>query len=320
MLKSPRSSIGVAVPSVLSPLEIRSLRIAEARLRRRLTRHAPYLAKWHREWLRTLCESGAFEDLFGHPMMYPTVRLPAWHAESIDAPIDEEWHAALTYSTVCGYLAIRLTDNAMDDANAHELRHLPLAGLLYLEFQHTYSAWFEPSHPFWDHFRQIWTRTADATVRDACGETCDAASYAAIGARKTLASRIPLMAAALRADDLPGYRRWSRILDRFDAWAQRVDDLCDWRRDLVAGRQSFLLAKARRESGAASVTSWLLQPHGVEEEARRLRRAITVMRRAAANIRSTGFATYLAWRADDLRIKSAAIDEALRGLRAVVAN
>jgi hypothetical protein len=266
-----------------------------------------------------LCAAGTLEDLFGHPMMYPTILLPAWFDESCEAGADEDWHAAIAYSSACGYLQIRLTDNAMDGPQAGELRHLPLATVLHTEFQHVYAERFDAAHAFWEHFTTIWCRAAEATAKDACSKAIDDASYLTTAARKTLASRIPLVAAALRRGEMDRFDAWNRFLDDFDAWAQRVNDMLDWHRDLRAGRHTLLLDRARTAAPTESVTSWLLR-EGVEQEAEALVAMIAGVHRTAEPLESPGLSAYLALRAEDLRIKADGIAVSLRALRDLVAG
>jgi hypothetical protein len=238
-----------------------------------------------RHWLDALSPTGKGVDRFTHRCAFPTLALPWWAESSICGTVDLELQHDLIRSSLAGYAFIRLLDDVMDRDPRAEPSLLPAAGVLHTLFEAPYHARFEPGSPFWDHFRKAWGESAEAAIVEAEQTTLDESAFHALSARKFAAVEIPLAASCLshrRPDAIDGWFQLARIIGRHE---QTIDDLLDWMRDQDAGRPSYLLSEAHRESGRhpGGATGWIVS-HGLEwafarmktyrEEARALAREL----------------------------------------------
>ncbi len=199
-------------------------------------------------------------DRIHHPGFVPIFALPRWVQEALSGQVVEQWDDELTYSTLCGYLFIRLVDDIVDEQNDAAPRAALALGILDYEFQRPYRELFGVGHEFWRRFERDWAWSLDMTAEDLAARITDREHFERVAAGKLGATRIPVAAACQLAgrDDAVG--QWLELCDAISRLYQFADDLTDWQSDFAAGRNSWLLseAEARRDAGE-TLSAWMLQ-------------------------------------------------------------
>jgi hypothetical protein len=256
-------------------------------LLRDVDRCAPRAGPRIRRWLDALSPTGKGVDRFTHRRAFPTLALPWWAESAICGTVDLELQHDLIRSSLAGYAFIRLLDDVMDRDPRAEPSLLPAAGVLHTLFEAPYHARFEPSSPFWDYFRKAWGESAEAAIVEAEQTTLDESAFHAMSARKFAAVEIPLAAACLshdRPDAIGGWFQLARVIGRHE---QMIDDLLDWMRDQDAGRPSYLLSEALRQSGRhpGGATGWIVS-HGLDWAFARMEKYREEARALARELRS----------------------------------
>ena len=195
-----------------------------------------------------------------HGGFVPIFALPRWVVSAEPEPDGAEWDADLTYSTLCGYLFVRLVDDIVDEQNEHARLAALGLGILHNEFLKPFRERFPGDNDFWTRFDQDWAWSIDRTARDLDGRIDSRAEFERTAAAKLGACRIPVAAACY----LDGRRsRLETSLALCDAIArlyQFADDVTDWQPDLAAGRSSWLLSEAdSRKSSGETASEWMLR-------------------------------------------------------------
>jgi hypothetical protein len=265
------------------------------RLEARVAEVAPGLDAPFSVWIRQRTDGPTPDCYFTHPEAFPLLLLPLWLDESLDGRVDLELELELVYASSAMYYLIRLIDDVMDDNDATARSLLPLVAVLHAEFHGTYHALFPAEHPFIEQLHRIWGASQAAAYRDSVLEDVTAESFASISARKVLAATIPMLAVAHRhgLEALPV--TFEELFEAHGAWHQFHNDLFDWKRDLDAGRMTYLLAEARRKRGERSVVAWVAS-EGFGWGLERLDGWMARMKHAASEIRSPYLDRYLAER------------------------
>jgi hypothetical protein len=233
---------------------------AAMRIQVRLNQHSPWLAREVRQWMSSLSRSPRIANYFVNPTMFPMLHLPGWLAHSKLVQLDEQFQSDLTYSTLNGYLYIRLIDNLMDRHSGDELRLLPITALFHSEFLKSYHRYFAFSHMFWTAFDAHWTASTEVVIKEATLQNLDYEQFRTIAANKLCAAKIPLVATVSfygLQDVLPA---WLRFFDHLACCWQFADDLYDWKKDLLHGTTTYFLTEAaRRKREAESVEGWVIR-------------------------------------------------------------
>ncbi len=257
--------------------------------------HEPVL-----EWIHALSPTAAPEDYFLHPRSYPILQLPVWATRGASGGLGEEDLEALTYSTVCGYYAIRLMDDLMDRPDRAPMHLLPSVAFFLGEFQAVYTRWFPPEHVFWSEFRELWYGTQACAIADVALETIDREAFERISGNKMRAGLIPVSAVLHRtglADRIPA---WRRFCDQLGPWVQMMDDLFDWHQDLRAGSRTYFLSEAQtRRAPAQSVMEWVVLG-GFDWGVEALNVRLVALREAARGVGSPDVDGHLDQRAEIL--------------------
>jgi hypothetical protein len=230
---------------------------ADHQLRANLTQQAPGLATAVDGWLEELFGSASLAEVFTRPDAYPTILMPWWLDGSI-GDHERRLHRALSYSTMNGYLYIRLVDNLMDGDGPADVGLLPALGFFHLEFLEPYRQLFGPGHRFWSDVRRIWLQTAEATLLDSTLEDIDRTAFESISARKTGAAKIPIAAVCHYRQRLHVQPRWSEFVDGFSRWHQMHNDVFSWRKDVEHDATTYFLSEARRQRRDGTVESWFI--------------------------------------------------------------
>ena len=269
------------------------LACAAERVRRRIRVLMPLAAPLIERWLDTVTGGGTLQAYFTHPRAFPTLLLPRWLGEAIGRRVDDALHVDLLYSTLQGYLAIRLVDDVMDGDGDGDRRLLPACAVFHAEFQSIYERRFPAGHAFWVEFERSWSGTADAAIADAALTEIDLDAFRAVTARKTSAALIPLAAAghALGVGGVPA--EWRSMVTRLAEWHQMRNDYFDWRRDLRSGAVTFVLSEAaRRRDPGESTEQWMVR-EGLRGGLSELRERLRAARRAAHVARCRGALDHL---------------------------
>ncbi|HJQ64978.1 MAG TPA: class 1 isoprenoid biosynthesis enzyme [Gemmatimonadales bacterium] len=233
---------------------------AFARMKARL-RATPQLSERVFAWLERLSPTDDPAEYFRQRRTLPILTLPEWVGKTLGAKADDAFYDDLTYSTITGYCHIRLLDDVMDtDPNA-DPSLLPAAGFFHAEFQQAYAKYFEPEHPFWEWFPNLWFGAVEATVMDARLKTVTLEQFQRVAALKVSPAKIPIVATCLRHGKPDALPARLALCDRLGAIAQMTDDVFDWQDDLEdQGRTTYFLSEAkRRRKRKEPATAWILR-------------------------------------------------------------
>lgn len=231
---------------------------AVSRLEAELELAMPVMSPHIWAWLRQLAGSDQLQDYFQHPLAFPSLLLPWWLDDCLDGVIDETLQADLIYSTLNGYLYIRLIDNVMDGHSTDEPQLLPALGFFHTQFQCTYINYFAPEHPFWPYFQSTWYQSAESAMAEARTPRLDAAQFQQISAKKVCAAKIPLAAVCHFHDRPDMLEPWGRLVDLLGGWHQMHNDLFGWHKDVATGVTTYFLSEAeQRRAPAESVAGWV---------------------------------------------------------------
>lgn len=229
------------------------------RLDRRLKGDAPTLARHVAAWTRSLAGGASPERYFTEPSAFPLLLLPWWLEESVTAEHDPAFGRDLVYSSVTGYLAVRLVDDLMDGDATFERPMTAAIIVLQTEFRSAVAPAFPAGHPFWDDLERWSVQSAELAARDAELRRIDRSTFELISARKTIGAKIPLSAMASRYGRRDALPSWLEFVDIFGRWHQMANDTRDWARDLAAGRPSYFLTTATDQAGpGGSVGEWIV--------------------------------------------------------------
>jgi hypothetical protein len=213
--------------------------------------------------MRRISPTGEPAGHFEHPRMFPLLQLPEWVVESLGTRRDQEFHEAITYSSVCGYYYTRLIDNFMDSnisAQRGKASLLPAAGILASEFQFVYQTYFLPEHEFWNYFRAIWFAAAESAVHDSVLHVVTEESFERISSQKFVAAGIPVAAACFFYNQPNAFGDWNAFAHSLGRWSQMFDDILDWHEDREHGRATWFLSEAqRRKQHAESHDEWIIR-------------------------------------------------------------
>ena len=277
------------------------------RLLSSLRQNSPFMATKVAKWIQSLTEGRQPEQYFMHPQTFPTLLFPWWLEKSTGCEHDEPFLSDLTYSTVSGYYFIRMIDNAMDDGKRKEISLLPLLGFFHSEFQSIYFRYFPDQHPFWNHFKHLWTISAEASLRDFESADMDRTFFEQVAARKVIAGRIPMVAFCMRngIDEIP--HGWHRLYDLISYFSQMSNDLSDCFRDLQAGRTTYFLSEGERrriksQGYTETVDVWIFR-EGFSWAVRELQGWMDEMKQIACSINQSSLLEYLRMREEMLQQK-----------------
>lgn len=190
-----------------------------------------------------------------HPGFVPIFAAPRWVPLALGSAVEDTLDRELTYSTLCGYLFIRLVDDVMDGQYEGAYRLVPALAFFDAEFQGIYRSRFPADHPFWHEFEAGWTGSFEAAEEDRAAMIDSETAFETIAARKLAATRVPVAAACYLCDG--PLETWMEVCDRLCCLHQFADDLTDWQDDLASGRSSWLINEARRNA-SGSVAAWII--------------------------------------------------------------
>ena len=292
---------------------------AERRLRAELEDLAPFMAEQVSAWIEELFGGASLCEAFTRPSAFPILPLPGWVEESFDAA-DESRQAELAYSSMGGYLYIRLIDNLMDADAPGDPRLLPALNFLSTVFTRPYQAWFPRSHPFWAHFERIWIGTAEVTMQDARLAEVDLDLFRTVSARKTGAAKIPVAAICHLHDRLDHLAWWEEFVEAFGVWHQFQNDLQSWQRDLATGASTYVLSEARRRRVQGEpVAGWLIR-EGLGWAMDILQDWMTDLMELSGPLGSPGLGAYLTLRQEMLDVQTKAVRSGAEAVRRLTAE
>jgi hypothetical protein len=286
---------------------------ADEQLRAKLSAEVPIMAQSVERWLDEVFGGAGLAEVFTRIDAFPMLLIPWWADGSIGER-NRQLHRRLTYSTMNGYLYIRLIDNLMDrEAPAH-VDLLPALSFFHLEFVEPYRRLFPPAHRFWSDFRSIWLQAAEVTMQDGALADVDRTAFERISSRKTGAAKIPVAAVCHYRGRPHLQPRWNGLVEALGRWHQMHNDIFGWRKDLSHDRATFFLSEGRRRRPDTDLEPWLIAEGfswGMEE----LAQAMVDLKRIATNLDAVDLYAYLDAR--DLEVRSRA-DQIERDLRAVL--
>lgn len=284
---------------------------AFGRLQQTLRAAGPTIAERTHAWMDSMGGTDRQVERYKHPLSYPMLLLPWWAEKLLQDPPDFGRQTGLAYSTICGYYAIRLIDNLMDGHGTVEADVLPVLHVLAGEFQTTYQRSFAALHGFWELFREVWYRTAEATLRDSSAMAIDRAHFTAATAHKTEAVIIPMAAVCYEYSRADLIAPWAAIVDTFGCWHQMCNDLYDWRKDLELGTTTYLLSEAeRRRASDEPMIAWVAR-EGFEWAMCTLDEWMAELKDRAQTIGSRDLLAYLQTRDQMLRDRATRLRDGL---------
>lgn len=194
------------------------------------------------------------------PRSFPSLLVPFWIASHGDGVQDPEFLGEVTYSTLSGFLFIRLIDNVMDgDCAAEQRSLLPTLAFFHTRFQTPYTRYFYNEQAFWPLFHRIWNEHSDATTKDGLIDDVDLATFRRVCAQKFAATKIPAAAALIRSGATT-FESWFRFIDNLGAFAQMANDFADWDHDTRFGIRTYLGSEwRRRREPDEPIASWYLR-------------------------------------------------------------
>jgi hypothetical protein len=227
---------------------------ASKRLEATLTERAPHLAPHALSWIQSIAPKGTLASYFMHERRFPMLLLPWWLAEKTGTRHEGAFHGDVIYSTIAGYLSIRLLDDALDTATIDK-GLLPLGVVLNGEFQRALAPHVPPDSPFWELFTTHWYGAADFAPDHEAAHDFDLRV-----ARRLGPSLIPLAAVAHHSRRLDLFDPWRDLLHALARLEQLLDDVTDWVPDFERGAPNILLAYhgARAEPGEP-LAVWVLR-------------------------------------------------------------
>lgn len=272
------------------------IRAAISRLEAELTQAAPLMASQVSQWLRHLAQAQEPEAYFQNPIGFPLLRLPDWLEKTLQPAPSPAFQSDLVYSSVNGYYYIRLLDNVMDGHATVERELLPAAGFFHTQFQLIYQRYFDPTHPFWEFFKQTWFHSAEATIQDHTLTQLNPDQFRQFASQKVGAGKIPLAAVCHYYGQVEALGAWLRFFDAFGAWHQMWNDLFDWNKDQKYGTRTYFLSEAdRRKHPNESVAAWVVR-EGFVWGVATLHDWMGEVKTLASALQSPDLMAYLAWR------------------------
>ena len=250
------------------------------------------------------------------PRSFPSLLVPFWMAPGTSRD-DREFLGEVAYSTLSGFLFIRLIDNVMDgDCSDEQRKLLPALGFFHTRFQSPYYHFFAEGHPFWTLFERAWDEHTDATTNDGLADVIDAGTFMLVAARKFSATKVPAAATALRYSMAERIEPWFQFIDHLGAFAQMANDFFDWHHDDKFGIRTYMRSEwSRRRVADESLASWYLR-EGFEWGRSLLFEWAVNLEREAISLESPQAVKWLAERIDVLRTD---VDKLHRGLRPIAA-
>ena len=241
-------------------------------------------------------------------------RLPWWlgRAFGLPSPLARE----VVVSNVIGLIGIRLEDDTADGelAEVDPATARRVAAALVDEAVAVYRPLFDASSPFWAELRAILARWRAADDR-LHGRAGDPSSIAALAHRAA-----PLQIGARAVCRLAGREAaWpdlERCLDHGLAALALYDDVCDWERDVDAGRWNAFVARVgvasqvpeQRDRNRAAVRVAMLTRGAAGEALERVRDEALRCSAAAAALGVEPLAAHFRWLADRAVEQGAAVD------------
>ena len=250
------------------------------------------------------------------PRSFPSLLVPFWMAPPTSRD-DREFLGDVAYSTLSGFLFIRLIDNVMDgDCSEEQRKLLPALGFFHTRFQSPYCRYFAEGHPFWTFFERAWDEHTDATTEDGFADVIDVDTFLRVAARKFSATKVPAAATALRYSMTETIQPWSRFIDHLGAFAQMANDFFDWHHDDKCAIRTYIQSEwHRRRAAGESLASWYLR-EGFEWGRSLLFAWAVDLEREASSLDSPHAVKWLGERIDVLRTD---VDKLARGLRPITA-
>lgn len=251
------------------------------------------------------------------PRSFPSLLVPFWMAPTTSQS-DNEFVSDVAYSTLNGFLFIRLIDNVMDgDGSTEQRKLLPVLGFFHTRFQSPYCRYFPDGHPFWTFFRRAWDEHTDATTKDGFTEVMDTETFMQVAARKFSATKVPAAATALRYSMTAMIEPWCEFIDHLGAFAQMANDFFDWHHDDKFGIPTYLRSEwQRRRTDGESLASWYVR-EGFEWGRSLLTQWAVNLQREVIALNSPYAAEWLAERIDVLHTDIEKLAHGLRPIRAV---
>jgi hypothetical protein len=250
------------------------------------------------------------------PRSFPSLVIPFWMAPETSWD-DRQFVSDVAYSTLSGFLFIRLIDNVMDgDSSAAQRKLLPSLGFFHTRFQAPYYRYFSDGHPFWTFFERAWYEHTDATTNDGFTDVIDADTFMQVAGRKFSATKVPVAATALRYSTSEIIEPWFEFIDHLGRFAQMANDFFDWHHDDKFSIQTHIRSEwSRRRSGDESLATWYLR-EGFEWGLSLLEDWAANLEREAASLKSRHAERWLAGRID---VFHKDVDKLARGLRPITA-
>jgi hypothetical protein len=181
------------------------------------------------------------------PQSFPSFAMPYWLTPPAARIADSEFLADVSYSTFCGYYAIRLIDNMTDGDGPPELAALlPAVGYFHWRFVQPYLRHFPDGHDFWLEFHSVWSDQANSTAEDALVPEITEEIFYRVSSQKFGASKVPIAAVAFRNGMTDVLETWYEFVDAAGAFVQFMNDFLDWRHDAEHGVNTFLQSESRR--------------------------------------------------------------------------
>jgi hypothetical protein len=174
---------------------------------------------------------------------------------------------------------------------------------------------FPDRHPFWAVFADLWSRSAEASSADLSPDTIDETRFIEVSAAKVIGALIPVSAVFFARGAMAVPAQWIALVELLARYHQLSNDLVGWQGDLEAGRNTWVLSRAR-DSGASTVLDWWID-EGLEWAQTQRRAWLGELAAHAATSGSPGILAWVRERAEEDRATDQVVRPGLRALRSL---
>ena len=184
--------------------------------------------------------------------------LPFWLKETLG--VDQEACRLSALGITFGTLYFFVQDAVMDTRPGEYKGHLlPLGSLFFLDFIAPYRSLFDSGSPFWEYFEKYIEEWAESVLWERKHHWGQMQEYKEddfirLG-HKASPLKVPCTAMSLLAGREDAIELLEEMLDYNLVVVQLMDDLRDWRGDLVRGNYTYFLTRVMAAQGISSLAS-----------------------------------------------------------------
>ncbi len=305
-------------PGFPHPLAVAVAHDVAVRLDHCVAQWLPHSVELVRAWWRRLYGEAGLAAALLRLRSFPLLHLPFWAAGDDPSAELRRTLADVSYSSLSGYLFIRLVDDVVDGDTDTDPALLPVGALLHSEFSGAYSALFPADHHFWEVYRSGWYATADVAVADARIDDIDVPTFRAVSGRKLDAAVIPVAAVLYQTDRPEQVAPWSAAIKALGRWQQFHNDLFDGLKDRTHRNVTLITSRGeRRRHVGEDFAAWFLR-EGFSWGVAHLAELGDEVVAATERLDSSGLSEYVRLRFEDVEERIATTSTSLGAVHRLV--